>query len=175
MYGCTSFDSCGGEDGWQTIQGDEVDRAAHQSCGAPARRTPWLLGEEAGFFSELVLSFSLSCRAFLQVCVMYMLGPVMLDPTFNVLPCGCTAPLICGEPPGLFTGPLGARVIRGEYADPLLGEVGADSDCLLARISSANHTRLFAPGGVPGKEKKELLMYHLQKKTVNLNQKDAHF
>lgn len=40
----TSFDSCGGEDGWQALQWNEVGRAAHQSCGAPAVRTTGLLG-----------------------------------------------------------------------------------------------------------------------------------
>ena len=44
----TSFDSGGGEYGWQAVQRDEVCGAAHQSCGAPPVRTTGLLEEEDG-------------------------------------------------------------------------------------------------------------------------------
>lgn len=49
----TSFDPRGGEDGWQPLQGDEVGRAAHQSCGAPSVRTTRLLKEEEEVLSDL--------------------------------------------------------------------------------------------------------------------------
>lgn len=65
------------------------------------------------------------------------------------VPCGLEALLICGDPTGLLKGPPSALLISGENVGPLTGVVGADSDCLLARISSANHTLLFPLGGVP--------------------------
>lgn len=78
-----------------------------------------------------------------------MLCHVLGDPTLIEVPCGLEALLICGEPPGILTDPLSARLVSGENAGPLMGVVGADSDCLLARNSSANHTLLFPLGGVP--------------------------
>lgn len=74
------------------------------------------------------------------------------DPTLMFVPCGRRALLICGEPTGLLTGPPSARLISGENVGPLTGVVGADSDFLLERISSANHTLLFPLGGVPEEE-----------------------
>lgn len=71
------------------------------------------------------------------------------DPTLIFVPCGPRALRICGEPTGLLTGPPSARLISGENVGPLTGVVGADSDFLLGRSSSANHTLLFPLGGVP--------------------------
>lgn len=49
----TSFDPCGGEDGWQALERDEVGRAAHQSCGAPSVRATRLLEEAEEVLSDL--------------------------------------------------------------------------------------------------------------------------
>ena len=60
--------------------------------------------------------------------------------------------LVCGEQVGLMTGVAMALPINGEKVGPLIGVVGADSDCLYGKISSANQTLLLPLGGVP-KEK----------------------
>ena len=47
------------------------------------------------------------------------------------------------------TGVAIALPINGEKVGPLIGVVGADSDCLHGKISSANQTLLLPLGGVP--------------------------
>lgn len=72
----------------------------------------------------------------------------MFDLTLAVVPRVLVSLRTCGELAGLLTGAPSAR-LSGENMGPLTGVVGADSDCLLAKISSANHTLRFPFGGVP--------------------------
>ena len=103
--------------------------------------------------------------------IICLLCHVLGDLTLIDIPFGCEVLLICGEPRGLLTGPPGTRLISGEKDGPLTGVVGADSDCLLVTISSANHTLLLPLGGVPEEKMSKLHMQIIIKKNINFHKK----